>query len=223
MAENEIIEEACEVVSGGVKLPGAVGLPERIHGWVVFAHGAGSGHASPRNRFVASMLNNAGFATLLFDMLTAAEDAPELETRFNIGLLTTRLSGAIDWLQAQPFARGAPLGLFGASTGAAAALRVAAEREVRCVVSRGGRPDLAGREALWRVKCPTLLIVGAQDDLVLALNQRALVELHGQKKLVTVPLAGHLFEEPGTLDIAAQHALHWFEAYLPTRPAAGPA
>lgn len=207
-------EPVCEVVSAGVKLPGLLQVPPDAAGCVVFVHGAGSGHRSPRNRLVASLLNEAGFATLLFDLLTAQEDQPDHAARFDIERLTRRVAGAVAWLRHQPGLGELPLGLFGASTGAAAALRAAPGAAANCVVSRGGRPDLAGREALAQVNCPTLLIVGERDDLVLALNQRALSELRCEKKLEIVPGATHLFEEPGTLEVAAQGAVAWFNRHL---------
>jgi dienelactone hydrolase len=202
---------------GDAPLEGELILPEGAKGVVVFAHGSGSGRHSPRNRRVAATLNNAGIGTLLVDLLTQSEeevDTATLEHRFDIGLLARRLIGTVEWLVAGP-ASGLSVGLFGASTGAAAALVAAAERPelVAAVVSRGGRPDLAG-EALRRVRAPTLLIVGGADELVLELNEWALELLPGEKKLVVVPGATHLFEEPGALDQVAQLAAQWFSRYL---------
>ena len=211
---NTLPDPECEVVSAGVKLPGLLHIPDSPLGCVVFVHGSGSGHRSPRNLMVAGLLNRAGFATLLFDLLTANEDEPGHEARFDIDRLTRRVVGALQWVRHQPSIADLPLGLFGASTGAAAALRAAGAGGVACVVSRGGRPDLAGREALGRVTCPTLLIVGSHDDLVLALNQRAMAEMRCEKQLVTIAGATHLFEEPGTLDAAAQAAVGWFSKHL---------
>jgi pimeloyl-ACP methyl ester carboxylesterase len=203
---------------GDATLEGDLVLPEQALGVVLFAHGSGSSRHSPRNRQVASTLNQAGIGTLLLDLLTPAEEDADRTTgehRFDIELLARRLIAAIDWL------RGAghlslPIGLFGASTGAAAALVAAADRadEVAAVVSRGGRPDLAGA-ALGRVRAPTLLIVGGADVQVLELNERALRAIGAPvKRLVVVPGASHLFEEPGALAAVAQLATEWFAHYL---------
>ena len=180
---------------------------------VVFAHGSGSSRHSPRNRYVAQVLNESGIGTLLFDMLTVQEDQ-DYERRFDIDLLTQRLLGVTDWLRAQ--APALSLGYFGASTGAAAALQaaVALRPPVDAVVSRGGRPDLAGSQALHRVTCPTLLIVGSLDTEVLTLNRKALAQIGPAGKLVQIPGATHLFEEPGTLEQAATAAAHWFAQHL---------
>jgi len=203
-----------EVVSAGVKLPGLLDVPPQPRGCVVFVHGSGSGHRSPRNRQVARVLNESGLATLLFDLLTEHEDAPDHSARFDIDRLTRRVQGALQWLKSQSAVEGLPVGLFGASTGAAAAIRAAASNDVRAVVSRGGRVDLAGREALSRLACPTLLIVGDRDDLVLALNERAAHEMLCEKKLLTVPGATHLFEEAGAMEIVAKTACGWFVRHL---------
>lgn len=205
------------VAIGDAVLAGDLVLPEHPTGIVLFAHGSGSSRHSPRNRLVAGTLNAAGFGTLLLDLLTPAEErADQLtgELRFDIDLLARRLLGAIDWLRAGP-ARSLRLGLFGASTGAAAALVAVAERpeEVAAVVSRGGRPDLAG-PALARVRAPTLLIVGGADQAVLELNRRALELLPAESRLAVVPGATHLFEEPGALEQVAQLATDWFSHYL---------
>jgi dienelactone hydrolase len=202
----------------GAELEGALAIPEGAAGIVLFAHGSGSSRHSPRNRYVAEVLQRAGFGTLLMDLLTLEEDAVDRVTRhhrFDIDLLSRRLTGAIDWLGKHPETRGLPIGLFGASTGAAAALRAAAARpEVTgAVVSRGGRPDLAG-EALARVTAPTLLIVGAEDVQVIPLNESALRQLRAPSELVLVPGATHLFEEPGTLAEASGLARDWFARYL---------
>jgi dienelactone hydrolase len=185
---------------------------------VLFAHGSGSGRHSSRNRYVARLLNQAGLATLLIDLLTADEEAVDLQTahlRFDIGLLAQRLVGATDWLTQQPDTRHLRIGYFGASTGAAAALVAAAERPdvVGAVVSRGGRPDLAG-PALPLVRAPTLLIVGGNDVPVIGLNRAAFEQLRCEKQLVIVPGATHLFEEPGALDEVARLAREWFERHL---------
>jgi putative phosphoribosyl transferase len=198
-------------------LDGDLTLPDRALGIVLFAHGSGSSRHSPRNRRVATTLNEAGIATLLLDLLTPAEEEADRRTghlRFDIGLLARRLIATIDWLPSGP-AASLPIGLFGASTGAAAALVAAAARpaDVRAVVSRGGRPDLAGA-ALAGVRAPTLLIVGAADHQVLELNRRALALLRSVKRLVVAPGATHLFEEPGALEQVARLAAEWFSHYL---------
>jgi dienelactone hydrolase len=187
---------------------------------VLFAHGSGSSRHSPRNRHVARLLNEAQLATLLIDLLTPDEEAVDLRTahlRFDIGLLAERLVGAADWLTQHPDTRELPIGCFGASTGAAAALVAAAERPeaVAAVVSRGGRPDLAGA-ALGRVRAPTLLIVGGNDFQVIELNRAAFAELRCEKQVLIVPGATHLFEEPGALDEVASRACAWFQRHLLT-------
>lgn len=180
---------------------------------MLFAHGSGSSRFSPRNAFVAGELRRHGVATLLFDLLTEREDRT-YRTRFDIELLTRRLVEAAAWVAKQRELRHFPLGLFGASTGAAAALRAAAlDEHVRAVVSRGGRPDLAG-EALPRVRAATLLIVGGADDIVIELNREAYARLQCVKDLQIVPGATHLFEEPGTLEEVARLAARWFDRYL---------
>ncbi|MFS2295106.1 MAG: dienelactone hydrolase family protein [Actinomadura sp.] len=204
-------------------LPGDLALPDDPAGVVLFAHGSGSSRHSPRNRAVAAGLNDAGIGTLLIDLLTEEEgraDAVTGELRFDIELLTGRLVGAIDWLASAPPTADYPVGLFGASTGAAAALAAAARRpeRVTAVVSRGGRPDLAG-DALERVTAPVLLIVGARDPQVLRLNDDAAGRLRSaEHKLEIVPHASHLFEEPGALDQVTAMAARWFGRYL-GRPA----
>ncbi|HEV8250225.1 MAG TPA: dienelactone hydrolase family protein [Gaiellaceae bacterium] len=195
----------------GVSLGGTLTVPDGARGLVVFAHGSGSSRFSPRNRQVADVLHVAGIGTLLMDLLTAEEEQVDLRTRelrFDIDLLGERVVGAVDWAAA---AQALPFGAFGASTGAAAALVAAAERPelVRAVVSRGGRPDLAG-DALPRVRAPTLLIVGGDDPVVLDLNRRAMERLEAETRLEIVPGASHLFEEPGTLDRVAELARDWF-------------
>jgi putative phosphoribosyl transferase len=211
-------ERLVRVTAGPVTLESNLSLPEGARGLVLFAHGSGSSRLSPRNRYVAQLLNRAKLATLLVNLLTAEEAAVDLRTaqlRFDIGLLAERLVGVTDWLVHQPNTRPLRIGYFGASTGAAAALVAAAERPkiVRAVVSRGGRPDLAG-PALTRVEAPTLLIVGGNDPLVIELNRAALAQLHCEKRLVIVPGATHLFEEPGALDEVARLARQWFEHCL---------
>jgi len=202
------------VRAGVVELEGALSIPERAEGVVLFAHGSGSSRFSPRNRYVANFLNEGRLATLLLDLLTAKESEIDERTgalRFDIGLLSERLTGAVDWLGASPDTRGLKIGIFGASTGAAAALNAAAERPARvaAVVSRGGRPDLAP-EALPRVRAPTLLIVGGLDGPVVGMNRRAAAELRCEHRVEIVPGATHLFEEPGKLEEVAQLARSWF-------------
>jgi dienelactone hydrolase len=201
-----------------VTLDGDFSLPEDAHAIVLFAHGSGSSRHSSRNRYVARLLNRAKLATLLIDLLTPDEEAIDLRTghlRFDIGLLAERLVGATDWLTRHPDMRHRPIGYFGASTGAAAALVAAAEcpDPVGAVVSRGGRPDLAGL-ALPRVRAPTLLIVGGNDAQVIQLNRAAFAQLRCEKELVIVPGATHLFEEPGALEEVARLARGWFERHL---------
>ncbi|MFJ9771333.1 phosphoribosyltransferase family protein [Kitasatospora sp. NPDC101157] len=205
----------------GVRLAGRLTVPAGARGVVVFAHGSGSGRHSPRNRHVARYLNRVGLGTLLFDLLTEAEE-PDRRKVFDVGLLGSRLTAVARELERTDGARGLPLGLFGASTGAAAALYTAAELgpAVRAVVSRGGRPDLAGPDVLGRVDAPTLLVVGALDTTVLDLNRQARARLRGRSELAVVPHASHLFEEPGTLDQAAELAGDWFLRHLP--PTDGP-
>jgi putative phosphoribosyl transferase len=210
--------EAAAVPAAGARLGADIGVPEPAVGVVVFAHGSGSSRHSPRNRAVAATLNDAGFATVLVDLLTEGEerlDARTRELRFDIGLLAHRLIGVVDWLGEQPHLRDLPVGLFGASTGAAAALVAAAERPgvVAAVVSRGGRPDLA-ESSLPAVEAPTLLLVGGRDALVRELNQRAARLLGGPHRLSVVRGATHLFEEPGTLDEVAAQATDWFQTFL---------
>ena len=207
-----------EIETPDASLLGDLVIPGEASGIVLFAHGSGSSRHSPRNRYVAGVLQAAGLATLLMDLLTAEEGAVDQVTRairFDIDLLSERLTGAIDWLSRREETLALPVGLFGASTGAAAALRAAAERpeRVRAVVSRGGRPDLAGA-ALPRVLAPTLLIVGEADPQVIPLNGSAQAHMHAETRLVLVPGASHLFEEPGTLEIAALLARDWFVAHL---------
>lgn len=221
------LERDVEVVAGPVTLEGTLGIPERPLGVVLFAHGSGSSRFSPRNRFVARSLRDAGLATLLIDLLTEAEEEIDLVTRhfrFDIRLLAERLVGAVDWLASHEATAALPIGLFGSSTGAAAALVAAAARpdRVGAVVSRGGRPDLAG-DALSRVTSPTLLIVGGRDEPVIELNRLALARLRAPCEIRIVEGAGHLFEEPGTLERVARLAAAWFVERLGAgeRPAAG--
>jgi dienelactone hydrolase len=206
-----------EVPIGSVVLAGTLSLPAAPLGIVLFAHGSGSSRHSPRNIFVSDALLAAGVGTLLFDLLTLAEDR-NYATRFDIRLLGERLIGATRWLRRDPRLAAYPLGYFGASTGAAAALVAAAEfdTDIAAVVSRGGRPDLAGAPALAMVKAPTLLIVGGEDYTVITLNRDAYSHLRCDKDLRIVPGATHLFEEPGTLEQVAALASDWFTRWLRT-------
>lgn len=211
-------EAEVEVLAGTAALPGHLTIPAPGAGIVVFAHGSGSTRHSPRNGYVAGILHDAGLGTLLFDLLTPAEEADRANV-FDTGLLARRLTGATHWLLSQARAGGAPIGYFGASTGAAAALLAAAEpgSGVAAVVSRGGRPDLA-QAVLPSVQAPTLLIVGGQDGQVLQLNQQAQAQLTCENELAVIPGATHLFEEPGTLDQAAALARDWFTRHLTSNP-----
>lgn len=203
-----------EIPAGAVALQGDLVLPDPVHGLVIFAHGSGSSRKSPRNTFVAERLRRRGLATLLMDLLTEEEDE-DRESRFDIDLLTDRLVAATEWIAKRRDTGPLPVGYFGASTGAACALRAAAELRDRvgAVVSRGGRPDLA-MPVLDRVRAPTLLIVGGQDDVVIDLNEVALARLECEKRIEIVPGATHLFEEPGTLERVAELAAAWFERHL---------
>jgi putative phosphoribosyl transferase len=198
---------------------GALIVPPEAKGLVLFAHGSGSGRLSPRNNYVAGILRESGVATLLFDLLTEKEDRI-YENRFDIDLLTQRLQLATEWVMQQAAARQLAIGYFGASTGAAAALKAAAALGsiIRAVVSRGGRPDLA-LDDLPRVQAPTLLIVGGNDDVVIELNRQAYRELRAEKELKIIPGATHLFEEPGTLEQVAIAAARWFARHLPGKKA----
>ena len=209
-----------QILSNGVRLEGFISIPDDPQGLVVFVHGSGSSHHSPRNQYVAQILQDGGLATLLFDLLTVSEETIDLRTRylrFDIDLLARRTAGVLEWLDLQPFAYELKRGLFGASTGAAAALIAAVELpdKVDAIVSRSGRPDLAD-EVLAKVQAPTLLIVGGDDEAVIDLNAQALSQMqYGiDKKLMIVPGASHLFEEPGTLEQAAELARDWFLAHL---------
>jgi dienelactone hydrolase len=204
-----------EIPVDGIQLQGTLALPRDSLGVVAFAHGSGSSRNSPRNAFVARVLADAGIGTLLFDLLTIVEDR-DYATRFDIPLLSFRLISTTEWLTRQNAVAGLRLGYFGASTGAAAALSAAAELgpRVSAVVSRGGRPDMAGAHALSRVTAPTLLIVGGEDHTVIRLNRDAYAHLTCDKALEIVPGATHLFEEPGTLEVVAALAAAWFRRCL---------
>lgn len=197
-----------------VRLEGTLALPQGAKATVIFAHGSGSSRFSPRNRHVAQVLHAAGIGTLLFDLLTRDEDSA-YENRFNIALLTERLKAVTRWLKDQPESSGLSIGYFGASTGAAAALWAAADLgpEIKAVVSRGGRPDMAER-VLGKVQAPTLLIVGGYDETVIRLNQEAFAFLKAEKELKVIPRATHLFEEPGALEEVARLAVGWFTKHL---------
>jgi putative phosphoribosyl transferase len=215
---HTVEEQLVRVPAGPVWLEGNLSLPEQPRAVVLFAHGSGSSRHSPRNRYVARVLNEAKLATLLIDLLTLDEeviDAGTAQLRFDIGLLAERLVDATDWLTQFPDTKQLPIGYFGASTGAAAALAAAAVRpdEVNAVVSRGGRPDLAGA-ALIHVQAPTLLIVGGDDVQVIQLNREALSQLRCEKQLAIVPGATHLFEESGALDEVGRLACDWFQRHV---------
>ncbi|MFQ5735419.1 MAG: dienelactone hydrolase family protein [Thermodesulfobacteriota bacterium] len=207
-------ERIVHIPDGDVRLEGSLGIPEGAPGVVLFAHGSGSSRHSPRNNFVARELQKAGLGTLLMDLLTREEDM-DYDTRFDIALLARRLRAATAWLAVQDDTKGLKIGYFGASTGSAAALRASVPEGERigAIVSRGGRPDLA-MEALPDVKAPTLLIVGGLDDVVIGMNQKAYDALNATKEMVIVPGATHLFEEPGTLEEVAGHAVRWFKKHL---------
>ena len=211
-------QELVSIWSGSVQMEGMLELPDSTNGIVLFAHGSGSSRLSPRNNYVAGELRRRGLGTLLLDLLTEDEDS-NYQTRFDIALLAQRLAAACDWLHDEPSTANQHIGLFGASTGAAAALQVAANmgHAISAVVSRGGRPDLAGNEALDKVVSPTLLIVGGNDDVVIDLNRDAFARLHRcEKELVIVPGATHLFEEAGTLEQVASLATGWFTRHCRT-------
>jgi len=215
-------QQALHIAAGVVTLDADLSLPAAASGLVLFAHGSGSSRFSPRNRHVAQLLNRVGFATVLTDLLSPQEERLDERTRqlrFDIGLLAERLVASIDALRGDGATAGLAIGLFGASTGAAAALVAAAQRPgaVHAVVARGGRPDLAGA-ALPSVQSPTLLIVGGDDRQVIALNRQALAELRAERQLRIVPGAGHLFEEPGALDAVAALTADWFLRHLQSKP-----
>jgi pimeloyl-ACP methyl ester carboxylesterase len=219
--ETHVVHEAVEVEAGGATLNADLRVPDRAAGLVVFAHGSGSSRFSRRNILVAGALETAGFGTLLLDLLTRHEELADERTReyrFDIGLLGRRVVGATDWVQGRSGVSDLPVGLFGASTGAAAALIAAAERPqiVRAVISRGGRPDLAD-EALPLVQAPTLLIVGGNDEPVIELNREAMRRMRAPAELTIVPGATHLFEERGALQEVARLAIDWCRRHLGRR------
>ena len=211
-------EHPVTIPCNGFHLDGILHIPQQVVGVVLFAHGSGSSRLSPRNQHIARMLQQSRFATLLFDLLTPEEDEIDIKTmefRFDIELLSTRLLAATDWMNENPSLHALPKGYFGASTGGGAALLAASEKPhlIKAIVSRGGRPDLAG-DALPKVKAATLLIVGELDETVIELNQSAYHQLDCERKLVIVPGATHLFEEPGKLAEVAHLANDWFKKYL---------
>ena len=217
-----VVQDSLAIQAAGVTLDADVVVPESAQGVVLFAHGSGSSRFSPRNRYVAGELQRASLATVLADLLTPEEEQLDARTgrlRFDIALLATRVIALTDWVTQHQQTAGLPVGLFGASTGAAAALVAAAERPdtVAAVVSRGGRPDLAG-PYLRAVRRPTLLIVGGRDDVVIELNRQALKQLAGETRLEIVPGATHLFEEPGALEQVARLARGWFVRHLRRMP-----
>lgn len=211
---NKNFQQAVRILTDSVTLEGVLDVPQGAQAIVIFAHGSGSSRHSPRNKFVAQVLREAGMGTLLFDLLTREEDTI-YENRFDIGLLTGRLKAVTLWLKGQPQTINLRIGYFGASTGAAAALNSAADlgTVIGAIVSRGGRPDMA-EKALEKVQAPTLLIVGGYDDIVIKLNQLAYNLIKAEKELTIIPGATHLFEEPGTLEEVAHLAANWFEQHL---------
>ncbi|MGE5524901.1 MAG: dienelactone hydrolase family protein [Rhodospirillaceae bacterium] len=218
-AIEDRIERNVEITAGNAALAATLSVPADAAGIVLFAHGSGSSRNSPRNKYVARELNNAGYATLLFDLLTGEEEAEDRYTgkhRFDVHLLAGRMVHATHWLQSEPDLDALPVGYFGASTGSAGALIAASTlgERVKAVVSRGGRPDLAPPQSLGKVSAPTLLIVGENDDLVIQLNRVALALLRSEKDLSVVPCASHLFEEPGALEEVARLASDWFRRHL---------
>jgi putative phosphoribosyl transferase len=219
--EQAFPEQMVQIPIGPFSLEGTLTLPEAAEGIVVFAHGSGSSRHSPRNRYVAESMHSEGLATLLMDLLSSEEEVVDLRSghlRFDIDLLSERLITATDWLLSRPETSGLRVGYFGASTGAAAALVAAAKRSdrIRAVVSRGGRPDLAGGY-LAKVKAPTLFIVGGRDTLVVDLNREAMDRMSGPKRLEVIPWATHLFEEPGALEDVSRLSQNWFLQYLTRR------
>lgn len=208
-------KDLIQISSFGTTIEGIMTVPKQAIGMVLFAHGSGSSRFSRRNNFVADRLHSRRIGTLLIDLLTAEEDA-DFHRRFDIALLTQRLEAACDWLAQNARVSHLPVGLFGASTGAAAAFRVAAHRRqtIAAVVSRGGRPDLTGSELLEKIKAPSLFIVGGDDDVVMDLNRQVFKDLHCLKRFEVVHGASHLFEEKGKLEIVAVLAADWFGTYL---------
>jgi putative phosphoribosyl transferase len=218
ISRQKVQEQLVSIPAGSVQLEGTLAVPKGAEGIVLFAHGSGSSRFSPRNRYVAEVLQDATLATLLIDLLTSEEEKIDRQTkqhRFDIALLAERLIAATDWLIQQPNTKHLGIGYFGASTGAGAALVAAAQRPniVQAIVSRGGRPDLAGT-VLNQVRAPTLLIAGGYDFLVIMTNRDAMAQILGEKRLEVVPKATHLFEEPGALEEVARLASWWFKQHL---------
>lgn len=219
MPAQKMVKNEVKIPVDAITLEGELIVPAGAKGIVLFAHGSGSSRHSPRNKQVAEVIRNSGVGTLLFDLLTAEEESVDIYTRhlrFDIGLLARRLAAAARWIKSLEETKHLKIGFFGSSTGGGAALVAAAElgEETSAVVSRGGRPDLAGEEALNSVKAPVLLIVGGLDDVVITLNEQALAQLCCEKELKIVPGATHLFEEPGTLEAVADAAADWFKRFL---------
>jgi putative phosphoribosyl transferase len=219
ISEQKVQEQLISIPAGSVQLEGTLAVPKGAEGIVLFAHGSGSSRFSPRNRYVAKVLQDATLATLLLDLLTPEEEKIDRQTRqhrFDIDLLADRLIAVTDWLTQSPDTKHLGIGYFGASTGAGAALVAAARRPntVQAIVSRGGRADLAGVDALRQVQAPTLLIAGGYDFLVIMTNRDAMAQIPGEKRLEVVPKATHLFEEPGALEEVARLASEWFKRHL---------
>ncbi len=214
MTETSKIDKSISIILKDIELKGKLVVPQNAIGLVIFSHGSGSSHKSPRNNFVATLLQEKGLATLLFDLLTEEEDR-SYENRFNIDLLTERLIKVTKWIQRQPTTKNLPIGYFGASTGAASALKAASAlgNDIKAVVSRGGRPDMA-LEDLTTVKAPTLLVVGSLDQAVITLNEKAYQNLNCPRKLKIIEQATHLFEEPGKLQEVALISSNWFVEHL---------
>lgn len=212
---SEAFDKLVHIPADNVHIEGMLELPANARGIVLFAHGSGSSRHSPRNNYVARILHSGGMGTLLMDLLTSEEDM-DYQARFDIPLLTRRLLAATHWLQTEQQVKHLPIAYFGASTGAAAALQAAAVlgNKIKAVVSRGGRPDLAGADDLSMVTSPTLLLIGGLDDVVIELNQEAYSHMHCTKHISIIPGATHLFEEPGTLETVASLASDWFKQYL---------
>lgn len=212
---SEAFDKLVHIPADNVHIEGMLELPANARGIVLFAHGSGSSRHSPRNNYVARILHSGGMGTLLMDLLTSEEDM-DYQVRFDIPLLTRRLLAATHWLQTEQQVKHLPIAYFGASTGAAAALQAAAAlgNKIKAVVSRGGRPDLAGADDLSMVISPTLLLIGSLDDVVIELNQEAYSHMHCTKHISIIPGATHLFEEPGTLETVASLASDWFKQYL---------
>lgn len=214
---SEAFDKLVHIPADNVHIEGMLELPANARGIVLFAHGSGSSRHSPRNNYVARILHSGGMGTLLMDLLTSEEDM-DYQVRFDIPLLTRRLLAATHWLQTEQQVKHLPIAYFGASTGAAAALQAATAlgNKIKAVVSRGGRPDLAGADDLSMVISPTLLLIGSLDDVVIELNQEAYSHMHCTKHISIIPGATHLFEEPGTLETVASLASDWFKQYLIT-------